>query len=277
MTNLQKEVIKLLKQGLIPSDVAKKLNKNKSTVHSVIKRYPDIIGNYNKTMNTCDHNYFDNINTEEKAYLLGFFIADGYISTNSTRMGVLIQSNDDVVLKCIQSSFAPNNKIYTKNLSTNKIIRKTQSKIRWCSVHMKNILINKYKILPNKTYDSTFNFPFETIPNNLKRHFIRGFIDGDGSFESHNGIFTMTLVGTSQIFMQQFGEQILLLDNDMKLNIKEVQGKTINWFTLRFNMFGRNKPEKVMKIYNYLYQDSTIFLQRKKDKIESYLKYRGKL
>ena len=32
-----------------------------------------------------------------------------------------------------------------------------------------------------------------------------------------------------------------------------------------------------LKIYNYLYDDSELHLIRKKDKIESYLKYRGKL
>lgn len=51
----------------------------------------------------------------------------------------------------------------------------------------------------------------------------------------------------------------------------------MNWFTLKFNMFGKNKSEKIFKIYEYLYKDSNIYLQRKKDKIESYLKYRGKL
>jgi len=39
MTNLQKKVIKELTDGLSPSEVAKKLNRNKSTISSVIKRF----------------------------------------------------------------------------------------------------------------------------------------------------------------------------------------------------------------------------------------------
>lgn len=31
---------------------------------------------------TCDYNYFDKIDSEEKAYWLGFIFADGYISVN---------------------------------------------------------------------------------------------------------------------------------------------------------------------------------------------------
>ena len=73
------------------------------------------------------------------------------------------------------------------------------------------------------------------------------------------------------------GKEESILPYFIEMNIKEIQGKTIKYYRLRFNMFRKNKPEKILKIYNYLYQDSELYLQRKKDKIESYLKYRGKL
>ena len=43
------------------------------------------------------------------------------------------------------------------------------------------MLVNKYKIIPKKTYDGDFEIPLHTIPEKLFRHFIRGFIDGDGN------------------------------------------------------------------------------------------------
>lgn len=221
-------------------------------------------------------NFFDEINNEEKAYLLGFFIADGYLCSKTNRFGISIQEDDNYILDKYCENITVN-KVYTNNRTTNTIKRKNQSTIRWSSKHMKNIFQNVYKIRPNKTYDNTFKFPFETIPNDLIRHFIRGFIDGDGSFESKDSIFTITLLSTSKIFLEQVGNLIASLDEGIVLNIKEIEGKTINYCTLRFNMLRVNKPEKVLKIYNYLYKDSELFLTRKKDKIESYLKYRGKL
>lgn len=122
-----------------------------------------------------------------------------------------------------------------------------------------------------------FLFPFDKMPNDLIRHFIRGFIDGDGSFDKKPNNFRLTILSTSFVFMKQIGEYITNITEGIEYNIKEIQGKTINYHVLTFNMFRFNKPEKVLKIYNYLYNDSELYLKRKKDIIESYLKYRGKL
>ncbi len=223
----------------------------------------------------CNHQYFDEIDNEIKSYLLGFFIADGWLELNSNRFGVSIQEEDNHILEYYKQNIC-DNKICTKNRTTETISRKNQSTFRWSSEYMKNIFIENYNVKPNKTYDNNFTFPFEKIPEHLIRHFIRGFIDGDGCFESNKGTFTITLLSTSNKFLNQISNYICNLDK-IEPNIKEIKGKTINWFTLRFNMFRENKPEKVLKIYNYLYQDSTIFLPRKKEKVELYLKYRGKL
>lgn len=51
---------------------------------------------------------------------------------------------------------------------------------------MKNIFEKRYNIHQKKTIDTNFKFPFELIPKNLQRHFVRGFIDGDG-YIGNNG------------------------------------------------------------------------------------------
>ena len=178
MTDFQIEVVELLKQGLRPGEVSKKLNRNGSSVSSVIKAL-NITG-YNKQENTCNHNYFDNIDTEIKAYLLGFFIADGWLNVGNSRFGLQIKEEDNIVLHYIKNEFVNDSVISTKNRTTETVTRKNISTIRWTSSHMKDIFMNKYKILENKTYDKTFMFPFEEIPEHLIRHFIRGFFDGDG-------------------------------------------------------------------------------------------------
>lgn len=269
MTKLQIEVLNLLKEGYTPSQISKKLNRAMSSISSIIKRFN--IKNYNTEYPKCNHNYFDTIDNEEKSYLLGFFIADGWIDKN--RFGISIQEEDNYLLNYYQKFC--NSKIYTKNRNNHKN-SKNISTIRWTSLKMKETF-KDYNIIQNKTYNTFFEFPFDKIDINNIRHFIRGFIDGDGSFESNKGTFTITLVNTSYNFMIQIGNIIEELDNGIEKNIKRIKGKTVDYYTLRFNFFRKNKPEKVLKIYNYLYKDSTIFLQRKKDKIESYLKYRGKL
>ncbi len=283
MTKFQEEVVSLYNQGYAHSQICSKLNCAKSSVSSVKIRFKDILKDVTiLNENTCNHNYFDIIDDEYKAYLLGFFIADGCLSSDYKRSNgrfcVSIQFGDLNIIEFFQKFIAKDSKIDISNKSTVEIKRVDQAKLRWTSKHMRDIFIDKYKITPNKTMNPNFKFPMEEIPDNLKRHFIRGFIDGDGCFEQKEGkIFTITLVSTSVDFLNQLGDEICNLSEGIEKNIKECNGKTINWFRLRFNMFRDNKPEKIFKIYNYLYKDSNIFLSRKRDKIESYLKYRGKL
>ncbi len=275
MTDFQIEVVELLKQGLRPGEVSKKLNRNGSSVSSVIKAL-NITG-YNKQENTCNHNYFDNIDTEIKAYLLGFFIADGWLNVGNSRFGLQIKEEDNIVLHYIKNEFVNDSVISTKNRTTETVTRKNISTIRWTSSHMKDIFMNKYKILENKTYDKTFMFPFEEIPEHLIRHFIRGFFDGDGCFSKIRQSLSITIISTSLNFLNQIAKYFTNLSEGINEVIREINGKTTNYYTLNFNFERTDKPEKVLKIYNYLYDDSELYLIRKKDKIESYLKYRGKL
>lgn len=75
---------------------------------------------------------------------------------------------------------------------------------------MTDTLINKYGILPNKTNDKNFKFPFEFIPKELHRHFIRGFMDGDGSINKSELRFAFT----SEFFMNQIIDKFKDLFNN---------------------------------------------------------------
>jgi intein-encoded DNA endonuclease-like protein len=271
MTELQQTVIQLLKEGMVPSQIAKKLNKSKSTISSVIKRFNII--DYNKlNENTCVHDYFDKIDTEEKAYLLGLFLADGWVS--KTRFGISLQIEDLEILE--KFKVLTDNKTLIRNRSTSVHKRKSVATLTWTSSYMKKSLL-KYNIGSNKTYNKDFVFPFEAIPSHLQRHFVRGFLDGDGSIEAASGTLTVTFISTSFLFLEQIGKLFELVQEGIGYKINFQKGKTIDYFYLRINFNRKNKPEKVLAIYNYLYKDSTIFFKRKKYKLESYLKYRGKL
>jgi hypothetical protein len=273
MTEIQKNVIRLLSEGLPPSEVARNLNLSKSTVSSVIKS-KNIQNIFRLTDNKCDHTYFEKIDTVEKAYLLGFFIADGWIRTDSNRMGISIQQEDKLILSYFKSFSNAN--ISYRNRSTDTQKRKSTATITWTSEKMKEDF-GSYNIIPNKTYHTEFEFPFERMDFKYTRDFIRGFLDGDGAVEATQGVLTVTFVSTSEKFLRQLGSLFSTIDPGIGFRIRKSIGKTVDYFTMRLNFKRKNKPEKVLKIYNYLYQDSTIFLDRKKKKFETYLKYRGKL
>lgn len=97
MTEFQQLVINLVEEGLTVSEIAKTLDCSMSSVSSVVKRFN--LSPKKKYVNTVDHTFFDTIDTPEKAYLLGFFIADGNIckdSEHSKGRFAINQSKDDL-------------------------------------------------------------------------------------------------------------------------------------------------------------------------------------
>lgn len=57
--------------------------------------------------------------------------------------------------------------------------------------------IKKYNLGPNKTYID-FKFPLDEIPKQYIGAFIRGYFDGDGSFEQNKGAFNPVIVGPNK-------------------------------------------------------------------------------
>lgn len=96
MTEFQQLVINLVEEGMTVSEISKQLGKNQSSISSVVKRFN--LTPKKAYTNTVNAEFFDIIDTPEKAYLLGFFIADGCINKNTDkskgRFGIN-QSEDD--------------------------------------------------------------------------------------------------------------------------------------------------------------------------------------
>lgn len=275
MTEFQKQVLQLIDEGLAVSEISRKLNKPRSSVSSVLKRY-NVHSKKNLNENNINHRYFDIIDSDTKAYFLGFLIADGSISDKPRSFGrfsIAITSTDGYILDTLKTELNLKNDIKIRNYSSGAKNRKPESVLRWTSVHMYETL-KSYGILPNKTHNCSFVFDFGIIPKEFHGSLLRGFIDGDGSFESHEGVFTPSVVGTSRPWLEQIGNSISDLTG-LTYKIRTVCGKTVNYYTVRWSSDNKDKPLKIKKLYDFLYSKATICLTRKREKIESYLKYRA--
>ena len=79
--------------------------------------------------------FFDVINSEIKAYLLGFLYADGYLASDG-RMGIRLKIDDIEIIKLIKQHICPENPIEYSNNQNFK--RRPQCSIRWKSKNMYN-------------------------------------------------------------------------------------------------------------------------------------------
>ena len=215
---------------------------------------------------TANHNYFNKIDSEAKAYLLGFILADGCIQQdygcNSIRLN---NSIDDIEIgELFQKEIFPGNKLcFRQNPG-----KKDSFYIKGSS---KEIIkdLGKFNILPNKTYDINFEFNFKLLPKKFLRHFIRGFFDGDGTFTN----FRFEFITTSK----NFGYQLIqIIENQFNVShhFREKQGKNLIEYMFYFNCKKDKtykKKQFIQDLYNWFYKDSTYFLKRKKSKFEMYL------
>jgi len=220
-------------------------------------------------------NYFDKIDSDIKAYLLGFFIADGCISknsrcTNSYRFSINISDIDREILEIYKSELMTNNKIVTSHYKKGAINRKPVSCLRWTSGYMFEMFKVKYNINPNKTKDFNFTFNFELIDEEYYFSFIRGFFDGDGHISyTDTNQFTFAFYATSKPFLEQIGK-IFEKEFDIEYLIKGTIKTNIELFCLRFNC-NQKRKYFIKKLYDKFYSNSKFSLLRKKLKFEKYL------
>ena len=247
------------------SEISKILNRSENAVHLKaskmgLKKYPYF----------CDYHYFDNIDTEEKAYWLGFISADGWISkskdSNAGVVGIELQYSDINHLRKFNKSINGNYQITdrwrTCSLSKDKEKKNHMCVIRIFSLTMYNSLFN-LGISNNKSYDVR-------IPNlreDLIRHYIRGYFDGDGCFTLTNKTFNISFITASE----KFNNSIIEILSSQNMHISE--SSYVTDFGTKMYRPSINRIKDKIKFLDYIYKDSSIYLDRKYKK---YLKAKEK-
>lgn len=116
-----------------------------------------------------DRDLFSEIDSEEKAYILGFIASDGHLSKRGGLTVISIHKKDiDILYKmrdfiCKDIPIAKKrNTIVTLAISSRKI----------------NSDICRHLMISSGKKSNCVNFP--NLPKDLDRHFLRGYFDGDG-------------------------------------------------------------------------------------------------
>lgn len=199
-----------------------------------------------KRKKTINQDFFDKIDSEEKAYWLGFIYADGNLSKKEIKQKYLQIELSQKDLKHLEK-FA--------NIFNSKVHCYEQKKSCKVTIFSKKIWkdIQKYNIFPNKTYIN--NLILINIPDNLKKHFIRGFFDGDGNFSNDQKIISFN--SNNFKILQEINKYFNEIIGTSKVKI--IQRKNINILSFA----GKHQTNAIKE---ELYKNATIFLERKKAK-----------
>jgi hypothetical protein len=133
-----------------------------------------------------EENFFDIIDTQEKAYFLGFLYADGCNLLHRNRISIGLHEKDYELLKRLNDLILSGNDIKIvkqKNVKghyiNDKFCRNSGNSI-YLHINSKYMSqkLNSLGMIPRKS--SIVLFP-TCVPSYLMNHFIRGYFDGDGS------------------------------------------------------------------------------------------------
>ena len=256
------EAIELYKKEKNYTKIAKKINVNRKTVSYYLRlkgfssndKYvrkinPNKLRKYN--YNYCEK-LFEKIDTEEKAYWLGFLYADGYISASKNVISLSLKKDDIDHLKKFRSFLKLENKPFQekKKKMNNKIY--VSYSFSFNSEKIKKDL-EKLGCINNKTF--LLKFPNKKqVSKKFISHFIRGYIDGDGCITNSQ---------TSKIRLEILGTKEFLT---------EYQKWTKNNFN-KLCQFSKSdiyrsiySGKNAIKILNSVYNNATIYLERKYNK-----------
>lgn len=242
------DIINKRNKGILISEIKKEHGISDRHYYDILKKHGiEIKQKVHKY--DFNENYFEKINTEDKAYFLGFIIADGCIN-NKTNSIQIIQKEPDILYQFkkyieFEGPIYSSKKINICNINITSL--KTKNDLKKLGIHSNKTMSVKYPYIPMK----------------LESHFMRGVFDGDGCISIHHDKRDNSDRGQVNIcsgsidFINKYVSNLVKYAKVKKNNIRCPKGTyyVIDWGGLT----------DVENIYNFLYKDASVFLNRKKE------------
>lgn len=290
---------KCISDGLFMPDILKVINRSEKCIFNKMheldlhfREKTEIEKSLYRRAYSVDDNYFSTIDSQKKAYWLGWFITDGYVITklnterqgnvNVNHLGLHLQKNDLNVLEELRNDLKSDYPISFRNKResfyyVNKITQKgnlIQSNesctFEFSSAKMIQDLA-KYGIHQNKTYDVVF--PKE-LDGKYYPGFIAGVISGDGCIDIKKNRNTYILRCT-------IAGNLDLVQNIHSILVKEIgvnADKKIFRYehTAQLYRLELNQTETIA-LYNWLQKNGISLMERKNKLIEEFINERVKI
>ena len=255
----QEEITKLYQEGKTAKEISSLLGfKYHQPVYNYFKKMGwGGTGKTGKRIYKVNEDFFKCINTEEKAYILGFICADGHVEKD--RLNITVSIKDRDILEKIRYAMHSNHPIkevqrtnpYKKTNRENLIL----SELMIGSVELVKPLFNM-GLTTNKTYTLNGDI-LKYIPKYLIRDFLRGYFDGDGNVffgrrYSSGYKYNVNICGNEDFLLKSF--QVYFPSNNKLYK---------DLYSRQCYVWKISQKDKVRDFMYYLYYNSSIFLQRK--------------
>ena len=252
-TKEYENIINLYNSGLSQAQVGAIYNVGHYIIGKILKKCGvsarDDSHKFRKYM--IDENYFDNIDTPNKAYIIGLLYSDGCNYPPQHRVKIELQERDKSILDKINIEMQNNKPLSFINLNSKNTNWQNTYRLDITNKHISDKLV-ELGVVQNKSL--ILEFP-QWLDESMYAPFLRGYLDGDGHIEWNNTRF-VTLVGTSQFcqHVKDFCEKKL----GIKCSICDVANKDSN--TKLLYIHGR---QLVKQFLDFVYKDADLYIERK--------------
>ncbi len=230
--------------------IGKKFNVTDHTVSSYLKSLGCNVSR-KRSRTPILSNYFEKIDIQNKAYFLGLIAADGSVfQCNKGKIVFSISLIDKDLLDLLSIEICGSDKLVREVKRKYRDGSSKMYEIKFSDEIFTNNLISN-GILINKTF--TLDFP--NIDEEFISHYIRGYLDGDGTVYKSSGKLFIAFYG-NKIFIPKLRDYLF---NNNILETKYAIIDRGNHCSIHISSKKAN-----LSMYNYIYNNSNIYLKRKK-------------
>lgn len=271
------DIINRYRSGESSTKIAKDLKVSSTTIINILTKNNVKIRTTSEASRKYPHiaTFFDIIDTQEKAYFLGYLFADG--NNSGKKVSLNLSEKDKDMLERLNMLVHPKGKpLYIGRKKANKI----KGGNKFITKKNYHLVIESKKVsealsghgcVPRKT--SILRFPYNSLDKSLWSHFIRGYFDGDGAISiygkrkiKNNGyISIVSSVGFCKS-LQEIFHNTLEIKSKTRPDRDYANGSVVE---LRIT-----NTSHVLKFLDWIYRDSIIHLNRKYETFQTLLKNR---
>lgn len=260
----QKETIcREYRAGMSTIALAKQYERSHQALNEMLRRHGVRLRTHSEAVPrifkySCDHSFFDVIDSEPKAYWLGFMAADGYVHTKRRALVLGLHTRDGDHVERFREVLQSNHALL-------HIPSQPSTRLAIVSTQLTAGLISH-----GVTQAKSLTLEWPTHLGEFTRHYLRGYFDGDG----HVKIIRTRYPETPNIRIGFAGNHQFLTDcraflmatlgfNEVKL---QPGPNGARHFYLEYGG-GR----QIVTLYRLLYARATIWLPRKREKLDPWV------
>ena len=267
------EIIEMYKNGMSAYEIQDFVKcKSVNTIYNYLREHCEIRnGRHGLDWNSnLKKDFFKEPMSEHAQYWLGFLYADGSIFIGDKRnptIGLGLAEQDAYIISKLKEDLCLDNKI----TCVKKENAQNAYYLHFASKEIAEDLI-QHGVIPRKTWEHTC---FIGDEKTLTGHILRGFFDGDGWCSINKNKISAQVGFVGNWYTMNELKDILAtkLGCDENKTIVCAGGKNAKTYWPRISY---TRISDIVKLYDFMYKDATIYLTRKKEKFETFFYNRFK-